>query len=881
MSENMEMIMGEGNRTSFFKLFTGHKFRVVIPMLQREYAQGRDNVKEIRTEFLKALYGYLEENIPERDLDFIYGNVIGEDFIPLDGQQRLTTLFLLHWYMSRITKDSSLRQRFDDELLDEGRKHCRFTYKTRVSSQDFCDALMLNDIDFDNLLLATRVQDGKEVKYPSVKATMEDCNWFQLSWKYDPTIMSMLTMLDAIHSIFKDRADFFPRLLDTDKPIVTFLFMELEKYNLSDDLYIKMNSRGKPLTDFENFKARYSEHIGELLNKSSEKITRTRTLNDGSQLVLPLDKYFAESIDNSWTNMVWAYRNEEQSGSTDLGQQCDRRMANLIRSVLALNYLETHPLVKGENDKTFALLANQSGNQPFSFISLREGDALSLPSSVYLTDVFDILSADNGRPENKLDIKFRHCFSLAEIMKKILFTPRDLNYNERVMLYAYLGYILKYGVNDGLNQWMRVIYNLANAENNRIDSAPEVSSAIRSVRSLLEAAPSILTYLAQGKAVESFPSWLVEEERIKAGLILRESDGSQWLDSILSAERHGYFTGQIGFMLEFAGIVDYYKDRGDVNWSEVEKGWFERFTKYSNDAKAAFANSYEDRVNDFGCRFERAVLSKGNYLPSNNLHYNLLSTNTVKNNVKRDFTWKRLLRLDRNELATERRSFVKAVFDDPAYDYRRPNDSLKEVFTKNPTGEQWRDTLINCPSAILYCQQGFISFFWYISGCEGVLPMASSRLSGYHKELYSWALYQELKEEPSEPFKKGIDYADQKVNDALPFLFFDGFSLDGCNIWLKIVAETNPKDWSLSRFRLELIQEEDESSRNQEGGESLKTTERLLNSLTSLDELLLSEGFIKESGKEMKYIRYVADIPEAKMYLPILFGKLTETFGNK
>ncbi|MDE6795492.1 MAG: DUF262 domain-containing protein, partial [Muribaculaceae bacterium] len=272
MSENMEMIMGEGNRTSFFKLFTDHKFRIVIPMLQREYAQGRDNVKEIRTEFLKALYGYLEENRPERDLDFIYGNVIGEDFIPLDGQQRLTTLFLLHWYMSRITKDNSLRQRFDDALLDETRNHCRFTYKTRVSSQEFCDALMLNDIDFNNLLPATRVQDGKEVKYPSVKTTIEDCNWFQLSWKYDPTIMSMLTMLDAIHSIFKDRADFFPRLLNSDKPIVTFLFMELEKYNLSDDLYIKMNSRGKPLTDFENFKARYSEHIGELLNKSSENV---------------------------------------------------------------------------------------------------------------------------------------------------------------------------------------------------------------------------------------------------------------------------------------------------------------------------------------------------------------------------------------------------------------------------------------------------------------------------------------------------------------------------------------------------------------------------------------------------------------------------------
>lgn len=32
------------------------------------------------------------------NLDFIYGNLDGDTFLPLDGQQRLTTLFLLHWY---------------------------------------------------------------------------------------------------------------------------------------------------------------------------------------------------------------------------------------------------------------------------------------------------------------------------------------------------------------------------------------------------------------------------------------------------------------------------------------------------------------------------------------------------------------------------------------------------------------------------------------------------------------------------------------------------------------------------------------------------------------------------------------------------------------
>lgn len=850
------IITGHGDRTSFFKLFSDHDFRIVIPMLQREYAQGRDNVGEIRTEFLKALYDYLDSNKPYNDLDFIYGNISDGDFIPLDGQQRLTTLFLLNWYLSRITPDASLRRQFDNSLLDSQRSHCRFTYKTRTSSQEFCDALMLNDIDFKNLLTTRR--DGESVF--SVKATIEDCNWFSLSWEHDPTVMSMLNMLDAIHDMFKDRADFLQGLLDVDKPIITFLFMELEKYHLTDDLYIKMNSRGKALTDFENFKARYSEHIGNTLKCTGKRITRTRVFKDGTKLDMPLDRYFADRIDNKWTNMIWAYRNDgEESASTDLGLMCDRRMANLIRALLLFKYLELHPQIKAGTDNTFVMLANQTGTEPLSFISLREGDALSLQASEYLTDALDILSDDDGKPIDKISEPYRHCFSISDTMDKIMLSPREFNYNYRLLLYAYLGYIMRYGFDKALGPWMRVIFNLSNVDNHRIDSPSEISNAIKSVNSLLDKAPVILKYLAGGGKVDYFPTWLSEEERIKAGLITRPDDGDKWLDVIIKAERHGYFNGQIGFILEFSGIWDYYKSNRHVNWQSSESKWMEMFEKYSLDAQAVFADSYENRVNDNDYCFERAVLSKGDYLPSNNLHYNLLSTNTVKNNVKRDFTWKRLLRLDSDEDATERRGYVKAVFDDPAFDYRRPSESLNAVIADKPTGEQWRDTLINCPSAIEYCAQGFISFFDGIEGCEGILPMCSSRLSGYHKELYTWALYTELKNIPSGPFSLGIGYSEQKVNDILPSLFFNGFKFGRKSYWIDIVAETNPEDWSLSRLRLEFAHE----------GAKGTSAKQIL-----LDEFLDKEGFVNSEAHGNLPVKYLKDADSLKCYLPSLFKKL-------
>lgn len=852
-NNNNQFAFGEGERTSFFKLFADNNFRIVIPMLQREYAQGRESAREVRTEFLKALYSYLDEGIPGRDLDFIYGNISGNDFIPLDGQQRLTTLFLLHWYLSRITPDANLRNLFDSKLLSGSPQHSRFTYKTRSSSSDFCDALMLRDLDCSNLLI------DKETHKTSVKLTVENKNWFHLSWKHDPTVMSMLNMLDAIHEVFKNRAEFLPLLMDTANPVITFLFMELDKYHLSDELYIKMNSRGKPLTDFENFKARYSEFIAEILSSSGLRVERSRRLPDGTISPMKIDKYFAERIDNEWVNMIWEYRNDgETEKSMDLGQLCDFRMANLVRAVLSLKYIELHPQIKGETDPTFALLVNQSGREPLSFLSLREGQALSLENSEYLIDSMDLLCESGSKPKSQLQPEFAHCFDISSLMEKILFTPRDLTYNDRVMLYAYLGYLLKYGNDAGINQWMRVIFNLANSDNNRIDSALEVSNAIKSICSLLKSAPEILRHLISEKRIEAFPSWLIEEERIKAALILRPN-GDKWLSKILETERHGYFNGQIGFILEFAGIAEYYEKAHNVDWTEEQdEMFFNRFVKYSSDSQAVFAENYENRVNDKNFRFERAVLFKGDYLPSNNLHYNLLSTSTSKNNVKRDFSWKRLLRLDKDDAAIERRSFVKKVFDDPAFDSGHPNESLKEIFAGKSTGEQWRDYLIKYPSAIGYCKQGFISFVGYIEGCEGILPMSSSRLSGYHRELYTWGLFCELQHLPPDPFTKGWKYEEKKVNDELPFLYVDGFSIDRQNHWIAITAKTNPDDWSLIGFQLEFIQD---------------GTQKESKYLSKLEELLLEEGFDRKDN-EITLYKFIDEDVMVKPFLSRLFEKL-------
>ena len=70
-----------------------------------------------------------------------------------------------------------------------------------------------------------------------------------MEWSNDPTVRGMLTMLDRnTKSRFADINDLWNKL---DK--INFYFRDIEEMKLTDDIYIKMNSRGKPLTDFVTF----------------------------------------------------------------------------------------------------------------------------------------------------------------------------------------------------------------------------------------------------------------------------------------------------------------------------------------------------------------------------------------------------------------------------------------------------------------------------------------------------------------------------------------------------------------------------------------------------------------------------------------------------
>lgn len=106
------------------------KKNIRIPKIQRDYAQGRKSpkVNEIRKNFVHSLIKTVRGEVSNQELDFVYGNERNNAFEPLDCQQRLTTLFLLHWILGVELKNSKLKS--------------KFTYETRPTSTDFCDELV-------------------------------------------------------------------------------------------------------------------------------------------------------------------------------------------------------------------------------------------------------------------------------------------------------------------------------------------------------------------------------------------------------------------------------------------------------------------------------------------------------------------------------------------------------------------------------------------------------------------------------------------------------------------------------------------------------------------------------------------------------------------
>jgi hypothetical protein len=678
---------------SFRELFARHA-RVRIPVIQRDYAQGRDSAREVRDEFLDALHAALarEPDDPALplNLDFVYGRTEGQaGFAPLDGQQRLTTLFLLHWYLAWHDGEYADFASF----IREG-DSSRFGYAIRPSSREFFDAL--------SGWMPT-VAIGADT-LPA--AIMRDQNWFFEAWNDDPTIQAALAMLNAIHRRFYGARGMYARLARTERPYVTLHLLDLDAFALADDLYIKMNARGKPLTPFEHFKAQLEAH----LTAMSE--ARTYTVRGQSAT---LREYVSHRIDGAWTDLFWHA----------LGGQPARLDQSFMRLVHVLVIVTRDPR-SADNDKILTELHDSAA--PLSFRRYQEVGGLDQPFIETLIAVLDAWSgADTGMRPVLGDSPY---YDERATFNGILQGDQLWSYSWLLQFHAYTAFIRHVGrepERSHFRDWMRVIANLA--RNSVLGNVSAFRLSLATMQRLLPHAPAILDHFASGPLeLRGFSGLQVEEERLKAALILRSDT---WREHVERAEQHGYFQGQISFLLKFADVRDAWKRPSGISWTAQEdEALRQRFNDYHVRARALFE---ERGLRDFpDAVLERALLTIGDYLLKADSNW------SFGEQAGRDTSWRRLLRgnADDDGKDAQRRAMFQTLLEriDPGAEVA---PQLAEIVRSTPPTGDWRDPFIRYPQLIDYCGMRMIRFH----DENRIYLLRKQRMSGDHVELYTYHLY--------------------------------------------------------------------------------------------------------------------------------------------
>ena len=558
--------------TTFWNFLTENN--VEIPIIQRDYAQGRLGKENLRKNFLADLKNALDSDGTMK-LDFVYGSIENDNLNPLDGQQRLTTLWLLHWYIAlragKLTDDNCAIFR-------------KFSYETRISSREFCQHLCIPH-NFENFA-------GNDIVGFITKKT-----WFYSAWKQDPTIQSMLRMLggtkladknsddivDGIEELFQETyVDDFKYYWEklTQKETIVFYHLPLKDFGLSDDLYIKMNARGKQLTSFENFKA---DLIGYITKQSEDESLEESEQTKWKELLDPKNG-IPIKLDTDWTDIFWKNRSKDSKIDEIYFAFINRYFLQELICAKKEDNTDLYSAndIEEKNGTYKYLYGNKSDDSKLQYSGLDKyllNDDEAIPLSFFIS-FRDTLN--NYKP-NYTCCKFfggcclSTCFP-AWVDSKIEFIPKydetgnitTLGQKERVIFLAICRYFEKDSFDEtSFKQWMRVVWNIV--ENSGIETISAMIGAMRLIDELSEEGHNIYNFLSnsQLRIKSNFAKEQVAEEIAKAKQIV--NGGDEWESKIIEAEKYAFFKGAIRFLFT--------DGEGNINWCDFDVKW-ENAQKY-------------------------------------------------------------------------------------------------------------------------------------------------------------------------------------------------------------------------------------------------------------------------------------------------------------
>lgn len=810
MNNNMTQNKTNATDESFWSMLSksGSEFSIYIPRIQRDYAQGRtdDATTQIRDKFVDDIFDSVINHADDGqtlDVNFIYGNIEDDDgkrrFVPIDGQQRLTTLFLLHWYFAvysgKIDSDPEVKRR----LL-------QFQYETRNVTGKFCRNLTeYVRIDFRTLGTGKKVSDAIRNYY-----------WFFSDFEHDSSVRAMLVMIDAIHEKAMEyladgvSLDGIFDVLTSEKAPIRFLYLNIDDVGLTDSIYIKMNARGKALTHFENFKAQLRNYLSEDEDFASE---------------------FIDNINGKWSQFFWApvYRKTVKDAATGkeiLETSFDSQMMKFFRFGMLTDYIikVDNTLVVNSQKNIRDSLRDLLKEQDYFFTSrlfkdgFRHVYGIDSASAVLNVDTFrkinvllnvlskrqeltDSISFVSGDEFNKTYIEetraFRRLIGASD--------ERALTNEEQIVLYAEYAFLIRYSNENytfdketELNRWLRLVSNLVKPTLNlQLDI---FFYMIRSINRLVDAglAVSCDEYMSRllrrnyrQSAMSVFTETQVVEESIKS--ILMQLD-PVWKKAIADSE-NTFMDGQTGMLFSFSGLTEEYErqiaeyeeqdkdavvlpeDAQILSGVNSESGYYASFMNYLGKFTMLFdTDGVRSEIEDKAL-FRRALLCYGGkysyMLPPEKARQSFLD------NTDRDYGFKRLLRDDN----TGKRNYLKMLMDDIVID-RPVTEQLQEIIDRKTFDEddRWKQYFVKLPE-ILDCvytndaskkdpqnEWVFMNSQKFIrrNNSDDILLLTRTQTNSINRELYSYVLFLMARKEGLK-----VKYHAEYTDGAEKYVYYD------------------------------------------------------------------------------------------------------------
>lgn len=643
-------MISSGEQYTFWELIK--QYKIVVPKIQRDYVQGRKNatVAKNRKEFVEELVDAIK-NDKSMSLNFVYGTIRGNDFIPIDGQQRLTTLFLLHLYAFAKTEKKE-RIKFLQE---------KFSYQTRYTTNRFIEKLAEN---LPAILKSLKKEEN------DLFDVIHKSGWYASSWDNDPNVVSCLVILQLIHETWENK-------INTDELTedwkITFMFLRLEEFGSDNRLYIRMNSRGKQLTDFENFKAELYEKV--LKGDKCEK-----------------EKDFKSQIDGDWYSMLWEYAViKAEDKAKDKAKDIEEK-ARLIDALMKriIHWTIVGKAAKSAKSKGIEATKSKQSKKEKAItedeLRKRELQDLLYQYCQPIHEQIDILRCDvdqyrtlTGKDNSELCETF--LCDLSNLLKFLWtikeegvfqFIANDIlsisqgeksvtfmidSYAPRVLLYA-----VTFFANKKIDQqnkiacfksFYRVILNLVSTT--EIDSPSDFQKAVVAISNW---DGDTEKWLKETDFKGAFREAQIKEEILKLELV----KNCAWESAIRNAENtnfegdyqaRDYFRGQIGFLLYMANSPNFPNGYGREKfeyYTQAVKSIFDKET-YLCDSKKTDPDMLDSRIDNltslldaanngysFDNLFHRAMLTKGNYWIG--LKNSYIKTFFVYNESHNEYDWR-------------------------------------------------------------------------------------------------------------------------------------------------------------------------------------------------------------------------------------------------